>query len=130
MKQLLSLALAATSGLLILPTDATAAQRLTAYMCQPLSVENRERCCQAVNWQEIVLPWQQHQCRRSRNERGRSIGALGNPGSPGNNENGNDGGLGNPGNNKRVGRAGEHQSKGMMSDGVGVRGASENHNGK
>jgi hypothetical protein len=132
MKRLLSLVLAATPGLIILSTDAPAAQRLTAYMCQPLNVENRQRCCQATNWRDIVLLWQQHQCERSRERRGQSIGALdnrGNPGGPGNpgNNNNDNTRLGNPGNSKSVGRAGEHESKGMMADGVGVRGASENH---
>jgi hypothetical protein len=128
MKRLLSLALAATSGLVILSTDAPAAQRLTAYMCQPLNFENRQRCCQAPNWRDIVLPWQQYQCERIRNRRGEPAGTLGNRENRGNNDSESTTGLGNPGNDKPVGRAGEHESKGMINanDKVGVRGASDN----
>jgi hypothetical protein len=105
-------------------------------MCQPLNAGNRQRCCEAANWRDIVLLWQQNQCERIRDKRSQQAGTIGKRGTnSGDDTQTGDNtpttpGPGNPGNDKPVGHAGEHVSQGMMADGVGVHGASENHNHK
>ena len=145
------LLLTTAAGSILFAGGADAAARLPAHMCQPLMPENRSICCRAPNWQQLVLPWQQHFCDRDhkdnpqRSERqasrspdggdddgnggngGNGGGSGGNGGGNGGNGGGNGGGgsvFGNPGNARLVGRAGE---KGMDDEAhapKGTRGAS------
>lgn len=132
MRRPLLFVLAAGPGLFVLPHgEADAATRLTAYMCQPLTAENRAMCCSAPNRNDIILPYEQRECERVDRQRERSLAArrTNNP-QTGDDDDDDDDGLGNPGNAKHVGRAGEKADKGMFSESSGpkgIKGQSENH---
>ncbi len=125
--------LAAGPGLFLLPhAEADAAARLTAYMCQPLTAENRAMCCAALNREDIILPQQLHQCDRGARRREKAPAARRADNTPvGDDDDDDDNGF-NPGNDKDVGKATEKDDKGFRgsSDPIGTRGGSQLHNNK
>lgn len=101
--------LSSTAGCILLAGGASAAARLPAHMCQPLLPENRSMCCQASNWQRIVLPWQQHLCDRDHkdNRQGTQREAARSPNDGGDDDgNGGSNGGGNGGNGGNGGGGG------------------------
>jgi hypothetical protein len=134
MKIIPAFALTSAASLAVLAAPAGAGPRLAAYMCQPLSSFNIDKCCSASNWRDIIVLESQHLCIERNDDK--SVGtALGNlPGGNGAPSDGNGGGggvvggPGNPGNDKSVGRAGEKDSQGMRNtaDSVGTHGMSDN----
>ena len=127
------------SFLFLLPTavgsilfwgGADAAARLPAHMCQPLMPENRSICCRAPNWQQLVLPWQQHFCDRDHSDnRQRSERQASRPADGGDDGgNGGDGG-GNGGNGGNGGGNGGNGGNGGGNGGDGGNGGGDGGNG-
>jgi hypothetical protein len=115
-----AVALAAPVAVVVPAPSANAA--LTASFCQPLSADNREECCAAQNWRELILPTDRRYCPPL--SRFDTSGRLGtdipdNPGGGGGTNPGGDNGIaGNPGNDKPVGNSGEKVDKGMAENGT------------
>ena len=133
MKCFLVFALTATTGLTLIPPGAEAGPRMTEYMCEPLNSMNFERCCNAINWREIIPLGKQRLCLDARDEGAAPRGGLatlggGEEGDDDDDDDDDDDSRANPGNDKPVGHAGEKEDQGMWDSGrqVGVRGLSDN----